>query len=127
MGTPLIICFRLKLVWQGPTLVLHLPNHLIKLHRDFPDPEDNLINPRASAPHECWSKTEQLIYATRGNSAFGVVTIAHLSCPENEICGSYRVRRHVGRPCWISFTFDECLVYRDSGDALGNLRVEVFH
>ena len=56
MGTPLIIRFRLRLVWQGPTLVLHFPKHLIKLHRDFPDPEDNLINPRSSAPHECWSK-----------------------------------------------------------------------
>ena len=107
MGTPLIIRFRLKLVWQGPTLVLHLPNHLIKLHRDFPDPEDDLINLQASAPHEYWSKTEQLINATRGNSAFGVVTMAHPSCPENEVRDSYRDRRHVGRPCWISFTFDE--------------------
>ena len=110
MGTPLIIHFRLKLVWQGPTLVLHLPNHLIKLHRDFLDPEDNLINPRASAPHECWSKTEQLINATRGNSAFGVVTIAHPSCPENEIRDSYQDCRHAGRPSWTCFTFLERLV-----------------
>ena len=127
MGTPWIIRFRLKLVWQGPTLVLHLPNHLIKLHRDFPGPEDNLINPRASAPHECWSKTEELINATRGNMAFGVVTIAHPSCPENKIRGSYRDRRHVGRLAGLVLPLIRYLVHRYSGDALGNLRVEVFH
>jgi len=33
MGTPLTIHFRLKLVWQDPTLVLHLLNNLIKVHR----------------------------------------------------------------------------------------------
>ena len=48
--------------------------------------------------------------ATRGNSGDvypDTVRIAHPSCPENEIRGSYRDRRHAGRPCWISFTFDE--------------------
>ena len=44
---------------------------------------------------------------TRG---LALVRVAYPSCPENEIHGSYRDRRHAGRPCWTSFTFLERLV-----------------
>ena len=127
MGTPLIIRFRLKLGWQGPTLVLHFSNHLINLHRDFPDPEDNLINPRASAPHECWSKLDRLRGhhgATRGLVPVGFsirrVLRTRYAAPIGIVDTS-------GGLAGLVLPLTRYLVHRDSGDALGNLRVEVFH
>ena len=61
---------------------------------------------------------------TRG---LALVRVAYPSCPENEVRDSYRVVDTSGGLAGLVLPLTRYLVHRDSGDALGNLRVEVFH
>ena len=109
-------------------MLLHLPINLIKLHWDFPDPEDNLINPRASAPHECWSTHLDVSGATSGQLEVWLPSTMHRRCVlRTRYAAPIGFVDTPGGLAGLVLPLTRYLVHRDSYDALVNLRVEVFH